>query len=115
MINSVHTIDEKIKLCGMPPTLRVWDIPEEYPSLSDHYVDAQNSKNTQAAISGWSIKNLLADNELMKAAKSEWKRVNEDHQLLNLLGTRQELDEEVEWFVLVSLRWCDTKHFHFMK
>ena len=86
--------------------LRVWEIPEEYPSLSDHEIilmeweeiDIPGQKNTQAAMSGWSIKNLLEDNKLLKAAKSDWKRFNEDHQPLDLHCTKQELDKEVEWF-----------------
>lgn len=53
--------------------LRVWEIPEEYPSLSDHElilvewkdIETQGLGNEQAAISGWSIKNLLKDNKLL--------------------------------------------------
>ena len=86
--------------------LRVWEILEEYPSLSDHEfilmeweeIDIPGQKNTQAAMSGWSIKNLLEDDKLLEAAKSDWKRFNEDHQLLDLHCTKQELDKEVEWF-----------------
>ena len=46
----------------------------------------------------WSIKNLLEDDKLYKVAQSDWKRLNENHQLLDLLCTKQELDKEVEWF-----------------
>ncbi len=59
--------------------LRVWEIPEEYPSLSDHEliliewedIDTQGQRNTQAATSGWSIKNLLEDDKLLEAAQSD--------------------------------------------
>ena len=57
-----------------------------------------SSCRTQAAMSGWSIKNLLEDDKLFEAAKDEWKRANGDHQQLSLGCTRQELDQEVEWF-----------------
>ena len=86
--------------------LQVWEIPEEYPSLSDHEliliewedIDTQGQENTQAAMSGWSIKNLLEDDKLRQAAQGEWKKSNEDRQPLDLLCTKQELDQEVEWF-----------------
>ena len=47
--------------------LRVWEIPEEYPSLSDYElilmewenIEAPGQKNNQAAINGCSVKNLL--------------------------------------------------------
>ena len=58
----------------------------------------QSQGNTQAAMSGWSIKNLLGDDKLLQAAQSEWKMTNGDQQSLDLLCTKQELDKEVEWF-----------------
>ena len=86
--------------------LRVWEIPEEYPSLSDHEVilvewediNAEGNGNTQAAMSGWSIKNLLENSKLLELAQSEWKRTSRDQQHLDLLCTKPELDKEVEWF-----------------
>ena len=85
---------------------RIWEIPEEYPSLSDHELiliewedkNTQGQENFQATMTGWSIKNLLEDDKLHKVAQSDWKRLNENHQLLDLLCTKQELDKEVEWF-----------------
>ena len=61
-------------------------------------IDTQGQRNTQAATSGWSIKNLLEDDKLLEAAQSDWKRFNKDHQLLDLLCTKHELDKEVKWF-----------------
>ena len=54
--------------------LRVWEFPEEYPSLSDHElimmewedIEAQG-ENTQTVMNGWSIKNLLEDDKSLKA------------------------------------------------
>ena len=84
--------------------LRVWEIAEEYPSLSDHElilmewedIDTQSPKNIQAAMSGWSIKNLLENDMLFQAAKSEWKKTNGAQQHLDLLCTKQELDKKVK-------------------
>ncbi len=86
--------------------LRIWEIPEEYPSLSDYElilmkwedIDILSQRNNHIAISGWSIKNLLEDNELLEAMQSDWKRYDGDHQLLDLHCAKQELDKEVEWF-----------------
>lgn len=87
-------------------SLQVWKTPEEYPLLSNHElilmewedIKIPGQKNTQAAISGWSIKNLLEDEKKLKAVRSDWEKVNADHQLLVLLCTKQELDKKVEWF-----------------
>ncbi len=87
-------------------SLRMWEIPEEYPSLSDHELilvewedmNVEGNGNTQAAMSGWSIKNLLENSKLLEVAQSEWKRTSRDQQHLDLLCTKPELDKEVEWF-----------------
>ena len=60
--------------------------------------DIQDPENSQVTMTGWSIKNLLEDDKLCKVAQSDWKRLNENHQLLDLLCTKQELDKKVEWF-----------------
>ncbi len=49
-------------------------------------------------MTGWSIKKLPGDDKLLEAAQSNSKKLNENHQLLDLLCTEQELDKEVEWF-----------------
>lgn len=86
--------------------LRIWKIPEEYLSLSDHEfilikweeIDIPDQKDTQAVISGWSIKTLLKDDKQLKDAEKDWKKVNRDHHFLDLLCTKQDLDKEVGWF-----------------
>ena len=81
------------------------EIPEEYPLLSNHeliiieWEDIYTlSYQTQASISGWIMKILLKDEKLLETVKDEWNRTSGDHQLLSLGYTRQELDQEVEWF-----------------
>ncbi len=61
-------------------------------------MDTQGRGNTQAAMIGWSIKNLLENDKLLQPAQSEWKWTGGDQQHLDLLCTKQELDKEVEWF-----------------
>ena len=86
--------------------LRVWEIPEEYPSLSDHElilmewedIETQDPGNQQAAMSGWSIKNLLRDEKLLQAAKNEWDKTSAGQAHLDLSCTKEDLDREVEWF-----------------
>ena len=86
--------------------LRIWEIPEDYSSLSDHEliliewedIDTQGQEKSQAAISGWSIKNLLRDEKLLKAAEDDWKRLNGDRQPLNPHCTKLEFDKEAGWF-----------------
>lgn len=80
--------------------LRVWEIPEEYLSLSDHElilvewedIETQGRGNKQAAMTRWNIKNLLEDNKLLQAAKDEWNKASEDQGHLGLLCTKEELD-----------------------
>ena len=61
-------------------------------------IDTQICGNTQAAMSGWSIKNLLEHDKLFQAVKNEWKKTNIDQQPLNLLCKKEKLDQKVEWF-----------------
>ena len=86
--------------------LRAWEIPEEYPSLSDHElivmewedIDAQEPGKEQAAMSGWSIQKLLQDDHLLQAAKKEWEGSSVGQMHLNFSSTKEDLDKEVEWF-----------------
>lgn len=73
--------------------LRFWEIPEEYPSLSDHelilmeWEGVENSNlepdKQQPAMTEWSIKNLLEDKELLQTAKEGWNAATEKHAHLN--------------------------------
>ena len=74
-LSSGISIDLAITSLDLDP-LCIWEIPEEYPSLSDHEliliewedIGTQGHENAQATMSGWSIKNLLGDNKLFEAA-----------------------------------------------
>lgn len=58
--------------------LRVWEIPEEYPSLSDHELisvewdemEEEASRSQQGSSTGWSIQSLLDDEQLFSAART---------------------------------------------
>lgn len=58
----------------------MWEIPEDYPSLSDHElilikleeIEIEDSEKRQAIVSGLSIQKLLEDEKLLQAAKEEW-------------------------------------------
>lgn len=85
--------------------LRVWEIPEEYSSLSDHEMillewedlPADGSGN-QAAMTGWNIQKLLEDQNLLQAAQEDWKSSSKMQAHLSLSSTKEDLDKEVEWF-----------------
>ena len=74
----ISIIDLALTSLDLGP-LRIWEIPEEYPSLSDHQLiliewedkNTQGQENSQATMTGWSIKNLFEDNKLHKVAQSD--------------------------------------------
>ena len=86
--------------------LRVWEIPEEYPSFSDHELilvewedsGIENLESRQPALSRWNIQNLLEDDKLLQAAKEDWENSSLGRTNLGLSSTVEDLDEEVEWF-----------------
>ena len=86
--------------------LRVWEIPEEYPSLSDHELillewedlEIRGQEKYQPAIKGWSIQNLLQDKKLWSAAKEDWEKSSRGQKYLTPGCTKEDLDKEVEWF-----------------
>ena len=85
--------------------LRIWEIPEEYSSFSDHElillewenIGLECQENQQPAVSGWRIKNLLQDKILWQAAKNEWQKSSLGHDYLSDLSIKKDLDVEVEW------------------
>ncbi len=61
-------------------------------------IETQSQDNQLAAMTGWSIQNLLEDKEVLQAAKDEWIKTTEDHAHLDPLCTKEDLDQEVQWF-----------------
>ena len=86
--------------------LCLWEIPEEYPSLSDHElillgwddIEQQNqpslSKDTST---GWSIQKLLEDEILFQEAKTAWLEGSTRRPFISGTSSRQDLDDEVQW------------------
>ncbi len=83
--------------------LRVWEIPEEYPSLSDHGfillewedLDMESQEKYQPAMKGWSIDNLFQDEKLWQAAKKDGEKSSTGQKYLTALSTKDDLDKEV--------------------
>lgn len=75
----ISIIDPALTTENLGP-LTLWEIPEEYPSLSDHELIllqwedlSSDANNPSAAVStGWNIQSLLDDETLLKAGKDEW-------------------------------------------
>ena len=61
-------------------------------------MDTSGPRNSQWAMTRWSIKSLLEDDKLFQSAQEDWKKTNRDQSLLGLQCTKQELDQKVEWF-----------------
>lgn len=67
--------------------LQVWEIPEEYPSLSDHELillkwedlDSTDQNNSPVAVIGWNIRNLVEDDKLLRTAQIDWKSLGDNH------------------------------------
>ena len=59
-------------------------------------IETQESETQQAAMSGWSIKNLREDKELLQSAKDKQNMTSKEQVYLSLSCTKEDLDREVE-------------------
>ena len=88
-----------------PGSLTLWEILEEYSSLSDHElivlrwedVCYDSVDQNCGGITGWDIQGLINDKNSLQAAKSEWMEQTKNRPTLDNSCTRQELDKEVKW------------------
>lgn len=86
--------------------LTLWEIPEEYPSLSDHELIllqwedlSSDASNPISAVStGWNIQSLLEDKTLLKAAKDEQEKYSSKRPHFTLASSIEHLNHEVLWF-----------------
>lgn len=86
--------------------LRVWEIPEEYPSLSDHELilveweemEEEKSRSQQGSSTGWNIQKPLDDEQLFSTARTAWIEEGIGRPYLSIESSMQDLDDEVEWF-----------------
>lgn len=86
--------------------LCLWEIPEEYPSLSDHELilvgrddmEQQNQRSlSKVCVTGWSVQKLLEDEKLLQKAKTAWMECSARRPCISWTSSRQDLDDEVEW------------------
>lgn len=92
-----HTIPDLDLLC-------VWEIPKEYLSLSDHKLilleqktlEKRGNDKQHLAITGWSILNLLENENLRQVAKDDEEKYGSGQNGLTLFSTNNDLDKEVE-------------------
>ena len=102
---SVSIIDLALTSPSLGP-LCIWEIPEEYPSLSDHELillgweemERENSISPQQNPTGWSIQKLLEDEGLLHVAKTAWMECSINIPYILSTSSKEDLDEEVEWF-----------------
>ncbi len=106
-------IDLALTTASLGP-LTLWEIPEEYPSVSDHdlivlqWEDLKNQDCPMPGINtGWNIQALLMDKELFLIAKGDWEEKSLLRPHLSCLSSKRELDSEVEWFEAALGVWLD--------
>ena len=101
----ISIIDLALSTGNLGP-LTLWEIPEEYPSLSDHELvllqwdDLRSDIGTSARpISiGWNIQSLLDDKPRLDKAKDDWENQSSKRPSLNSSSNKDDLDLEVKWF-----------------
>lgn len=59
-------------------------------------IKTQEPEKQQATKSGWGIKNLLEDNNLLQGIKSEWDWTSKEKAHLSILFTNEDLDKEFD-------------------
>lgn len=81
MSHGILIIDLALSTATLGP-LTLWEIPEEYPALSDHELkslrwegmDTGPSQNINSKVTGWDIQSLIRDKEQLSKAQEEWKK-----------------------------------------
>lgn len=85
--------------------LTLWEIPEDYPSISDHELillrwnDISNNLAKKGAIesTGWDIQGLIGCPDNLDLAYVDWTNRSRSRNFLELSSTQKDLDEEVQW------------------
>lgn len=83
--------------------LRVWEIPEEYPShelilVEWEEMEEEKSRSQQGSSTGWNIQKPLDDEQLFSTARTAWIEEGIGRPYLSIESSMQDLDGEVEWF-----------------
>lgn len=85
--------------------LTLWEIPEEYPSLSDHELILLRWEDISytlpdkevAAPTGWDIQGLIDSPEKLQSAYRDWLSRSQARSLVGITSSQRDLDEEVGW------------------
>ncbi len=85
--------------------MSLWEIPKEYPALSDHEliplrwdeIDVGLSQQNTGRATGWDIQGLIDDKDQLQKAHQQWIAKSHDRPLLLSSCTCLELDQEVKW------------------
>ena len=102
----ISVIDLALSTMELGP-LTLWEIPEEYPSLSDHelillrwedndiggHIPQQNTSRA----TGWDIQGLIRDTDQLSKARDEWVTKSHERPILDQRCNRVTLDQEVGW------------------
>ena len=102
--HNVSIIDLALSTVELGP-LTLWEIPEEYPALSDHElivfcwedIDPNLFKPGTGKSTGWDIQSFIKNKDQLEAAKAEWKMQTQVRPILQSFCSQKDLDQEVEW------------------
>lgn len=108
----ISIIDLALTTAALGP-LTLWEIPEEYPLVSDHelillqWADLNQGHPEPGINTGWNIQALLKDKALFGTAKQDWEKESSLRPHLSHVSSKMELDSEVEWFEVTLGIWLD--------
>lgn len=85
--------------------LILWEIPEDYPSLSDHelillrWEDINHSLHSkmEATPTEWDIQGLIKSPDHLESAYMDWISRSKSRRLVDQISHKKDLDEEVYW------------------
>lgn len=101
----VLVIDLALSTIEVGP-LTLWEIPEDYPSLSDHelillrWEEICDGLPEKGAVepTGWDIQGLIDSPDNLKLAHTEWTLRGKNRNVLGQTCSCNDLDMEVYWF-----------------
>ena len=100
----ISVIDLALSTAELGP-LTLWEIPEEYPALSDHElillrwedIDMGLSQPNTGKATGWDIRGLIENKDQLSKARKEWVTQSQERPILDNACDRFTLDQEVGW------------------
>ena len=100
----ISVIDLALSTAELGP-LTLWEIPEEYPALSDHElillrwedIDVALSQPNTGKATGWDIRGLIENKDQFSKARKEWVTQSQERPILDNACDRFALDQEVGW------------------